>query len=85
MLYGDVEHFSRAFAVAARDDRRMNIGEAVALKIYVRGIAQRRTDALNVEHRVGAYAQVRHRAQELQRVALLLQGVVGGTLAENAI
>jgi len=79
---GDAEHFTRTFAVAAGEDGSVDIYETTVAKETMDRL---RGDAAHAEGRlegVGTGTQMGDGAQELQRVALLLQGVVGaaGTL-----
>ena len=73
-----LEHGPGAFAVRSGDDRGVEIVEAVPVEILVDGVGHGVTDAEHGAEGVGARTQVGDVAQELQRVALLLQGVAVG-------
>ena len=82
-LRGDFEHLPRAFRVGPGDERGVDIDITVLLEVFMDGGRQRRA---HMEHRIeGVRAQtdVRHGAQELERVAFLLQRVVRGAVAEQ--
>ena len=70
----DLEHFACALTVGAGDERRVDIDEAALLEELVNGIGSEAADAEHGLEGVRARAQVRHRAQIFQRVALFLQG-----------
>ena len=72
----DVEHLAGAFGVAGSDQRRVRVDVALILEELVDGV---RADAADAEHggeQVRSRAQVGLRAQELQAVALVLDGIV---------
>ena len=71
----DLEHFARALAVAAGDDRRVHIDKAVLVEELVDRIGCRGTHAERRVEQVRARAQMRDRAQILDGVALFLQWV----------
>ena len=73
---GYMEHLTRALAVAAGDDGRVRIDKAVLLEKLVEGKRGGRTHAERRAERVGARTQMRNRAQEFQRMALLLQRII---------
>ena len=66
-----LEHFAGALAVAGRDDRGVDVKEAVALEEGVGGVGELVADAGDGADRVGAWPQVRLLAQELHAVLLL--------------
>ena len=72
---GDAEHLARALAVAGGDDRRVHIDEVALLEELMH---RERQPAAHAEHgavEIRARAQMRDGAQELLRVALLLQRI----------
>ena len=73
------EQLARALAVAGGDDGRVHVGEPAFLEEVVDGVGQAAAHAEHGAEEVGARPQVRDGAQELGRVALLLQrvGLVG--------
>ncbi len=82
-LRGHLEHFAGAFRVRTGDERRVHIDITILLEVLMDGS---REDGAHVEYRVeGVRAQtdVRHGAQELERMALLLKRVVRGAVAEE--
>jgi len=73
---GDAEHFTRALAIAGRDDGRVDIDEIPLLEKPMHRI---RHPAAHPEHRaveVRPRAQVGDGAEEFRAVAFFLQGVV---------
>ena len=75
---GHAEHFACALAVRGGDDRRVDIDKAAGVEELMDG---KRALAAHAEDRVegvGARAQMRDRAQELEGVLLLLKRVFGG-------
>ncbi len=72
---GDVEHRARALAVRTRDERSVEVVEAVVVEIFVNGVSHGVTDAEHRAEGVGARTQIGYVAQELQRVSFLLQGI----------
>ncbi len=77
---GYLEHLAGTLRVGRRDDRRVDIHEVALLEEFVDRVGDERT---NAEHRlecIGAGTKMRHRAEELERVSLLLQRVIRGGL-----
>ena len=72
----DLEHLARALAVAACDDGRVHIYKAPLLKELMYGKCSQRSDSEHRLKRIGSRAQMRHGAQVLQRMALLLERIV---------
>ncbi len=72
---GDAEHLAGAFAVAGGDDRRVDVEEALLLEEVVDRAADAVAHPRDGAERVGPRPQVGDRAQELERVPLLLQRV----------
>ncbi len=66
----DAEHLARALGVRRGDDRRVDPVEAVLVEVAVDGLGQGVAHAGDGADGVGAYAQMRHLAQVLERVAL---------------
>ena len=75
---GHLEHLPRALAVAAGDNGRVGIDEAVLLEEFVHPESRRRTHPEGRAEQVGPGAQVGDGAQVLHGVALFLQGVLRG-------
>ena len=73
-----LEHRAGTLAVGGGDDRRVEVVEAVLVEELVDGVGHRVADAVDGAEGVRARAQVGDLAQELERVALLLQGVALG-------
>ena len=82
-LRRDAEHLARAFAVARRDDRRVDIGIAVLVEIIVDRIRQRRPDGHAGLHQVRARAQMRNRPQELGAGLLFLERIIRRAAAKQ--
>ena len=72
----DLEHFARALAVGAGNERRMDVDEAALLEELVDGERNQAADTENGLEGVGARAQMRDGAQILHGVALGLDGKV---------
>ena len=72
---GDLEHRARPFAVAGRDDRRVDVEEALFLEEVVDRAADAVPHAGDRAEGVGPRAQVGDRAQELEGVPLLLERI----------
>mmetsp|Transcript_41804 Transcript_41804/g.97891 ORF Transcript_41804/g.97891 Transcript_41804/m.97891 type:complete len:293 (+) Transcript_41804:864-1742(+) len=72
---GHAEHLSRPLAVTRGEQRRVHVLEALRVEELVRRVCQRRAHACDGAEHVGARAQVSNRAEKLEGVALLLQGV----------
>ena len=68
-----LEHFARALAVAAGDDRRVHIDKAVFVEELVDRIGRRGTHAERRVEQIRSRTQVCNRAQVLDGVALFLQ------------
>ena len=75
---GDLEHFSRALAVGAGDQGRVNVDKIPILEELVDGHGGKAADAEYRLEGVGAGTQMVDGAQELHGVALGLEGVVAG-------
>ena len=75
------EHLARALTVGAGDDRGVDVYEAAALEEFMDGLRRNAPDAEGCGEEVGSGAQMLDRAQELNAVALFLEGVVGGRCA----
>src|SRR5207248_488502 len=69
------EELAGAFAITGRDNRSMDIEEALFLEKIVNRLADLIANAGNSAKGVGPRPQVRDGAQELERVALLLERV----------
>ena len=72
----DLEHFAGALCVRCRDERRVDVDKAVLLEELVDRVGNQRADAEGRLECICARAEMRHRAQILERVALFLQRVV---------
>ena len=72
---GDLEHLPRPFAVARRDDGRMNVEKALLLKEVVDRAANAIADPCYRSKRVGARPEVGQRSQEFEGMSLLLQRI----------
>ena len=70
-----LEHFAGAFAIAGGDDRRVNVEEALFLEELVNRPANLIANAGDGAEGVGARPQMSDGAQELERRALLLNGI----------
>ena len=75
---GHLEHGSGSLAVARGDERGVEVVEALVLEEAVHGVGQGAADAQDGAEGIGARAQVGYLAQELERVAFLLQGILVG-------
>ena len=71
----DAKQFARAFAIAAGDDRRVDVNETALLEKLVNGESQPAADAENRAEEIRARAQMRDLAQELRRVSLFLERI----------
>ena len=71
----DAKHFARAFAVARGDDRRVDVNEAALLEKLVNGKGEPAAHAKDRAEQIRARPQMRDLAQELRRVAFLLQRI----------
>ena len=71
----DAEHLARALAVARGDDRRVHIDEVALLEELMHRERQPAAQAEDGAEQVRARTQMRDGAQELLRVALLLQRI----------
>ena len=80
----NLEHLARALAVAAGDQRGVDVDEAAVVEEAVNGLSRHRADAEGALEQVGARAQVRDGAQVLGRMALLLERVVDRAFAQHA-
>ena len=67
----DAKQLAGAFAIARRDDRRVDPDEAVAVKVTVHRLGDRVAQARDGAERVRARSQMRDGAQVLEGVALL--------------
>mgnify|MGYP001646557849 CR=1 FL=1 len=72
----DLEHLARALAVGAGDDGGVDVGEAAALKELMHREGRGGAHAEGRVEKVRARAEMLDGAQELDAVALLLQGIV---------
>ena len=72
----DLEHFARALAVGAGNERRVDIDEVALLEELVDGIGDQTADTEHGLERVRARAQMRYGAQILHRMALGLDGII---------
>ena len=79
----DLEHFARALAVGARDERRVDVDKVALLEELVDGVGGKAAHAEHGLEHVGARTQMRHRAQILHRVPLGLDGEIGCGRALN--
>src|SRR5262249_38802044 len=70
---GDLEHLPVTFAIAAGDDRRVNVKETLFLKEIVNRFTHTIAQPGNGTKRVGPRPQMSDAAQELEGMALLLQ------------
>ena len=75
---GHPEHLAGTLAVGGGDDGGVDVHEALALEEVVDGVGGGGAHPEGGGEEVGAGAQVLDGAQKLHRVALLLEGVVGG-------
>ena len=75
---GDLKHSAGSLAVACGDQRGVQVEETALLEVAVDGVGQSGAHAEHGRERVGARAQVGDFAQELKRVAFLLQRVCLG-------
>src|SRR5262249_49233418 len=72
---GYLEHLSRPFAVAGRDDRRGDVEEALLLKEIVDRAADTNSHPRHPAEGMRPWPQVGDGAQELEGVAFLLKRV----------
>ena len=72
----DLEHLARALAVGAGDDGGVDVGEAAALEELMHREGRSGAHAEGRVEEVRARAEMLDGAQELDAVALLLQGIV---------
>ena len=72
----DLEHLARALAVGAGDDGGVDVGEAAALEELMHREGRGGAHAEGRVEKVRARAEMLDGAQELDAVALLLQGIV---------
>eukprot|EP00965_Chrysotila_dentata_P127006 4201004-Pleurochrysis_carterae.AAC.1 len=72
---GHAEELAGALAVGGGDEGCVHHLEALGCEKGMRRVRERRSHACDGTNRVGARAQVRDRAEELERVPLLLQRV----------
>ena len=79
----DLEHLARAFAVRAREDRGVDVGEAVFVEELVQRERGLPAHAVRGQEGVGARTQVGHRAQVLGAHLLFLQRVFRAAGAED--
>ena len=73
----NLELSAGALAVGGRDKRGVEIIESLVVEELMHGESQRMAYTEHCAERVGARTQMRFLAQELQSVALLLQGICG--------
>jgi hypothetical protein len=69
----DLEHFTRAFAIEARENRRVNVEKSTRSKEIVHRHRQRVTYTSDRAKRIRTRTQMRNRAQKVETVTLLLQ------------
>src|SRR3546814_734979 len=77
---GYAEHLPRALGVGGGDDRGGNPEVALLVEVPVHGLGQAVADPGDGTEQVGARPQVRHLAQELERMGLGLDRVGLGVL-----
>ena len=77
------EHFACAFAVAARDKRRVHVDKAAFIEKLVNGKRRFTADAESRAERVGACPQVRNGAEVLHGVFFLLKRIIRRRCAFN--
>ncbi len=82
-LSRDLKHFAGTLGVGTGDERGVDVDETVALEVLMDGGGKGGADVEHGVERVGAYAQLRHGAEILHGVALLLERVVRGAGAEE--
>ena len=80
---GDLKHLARAFAVAAGDDRRVDVEKAALLEETMHGKGHLAAHAEDAAEEIRARTQMRDGAEEFRRVAFLLQRVGRIGLAEE--
>ena len=83
VLGRDLEHVAGTLAVRGRDERRIEVEEAVLVEIGVDGHGHVVADAHDGTERVGAQAHVGVLAHVLEGLALLLHGIVGTAGAQH--
>ena len=71
----DAEQFAGAFAVAARDDRRVDVNEPAFLEKLVNGEREPAPDAKNRAEQVRPRPQMRNLAEKLRRVSFFLEWI----------
>ncbi len=74
---GNAEHLACALAVGAGDYRRVNVHKASALEELVHSLSRDGADSERCGEEVRSGAEMLDRSEELNAVALLLQGVIG--------
>ena len=72
---GHPEHLAGAFCIAPRDDGGVHVEIAIIIVILMDGIGNTMTDAEYRTESIGAHAEVRFFAQELQGLCLRLHGI----------
>src|SRR5207237_1606047 len=68
----NAKQFARAFAIASRNDRRVNVNESAFLKEFVNSESEPAADAKNRAEKIRAGPQVGDLAQKLRGVSFLL-------------
>ncbi len=71
----DAKQLSRAFAIAAGDDRCMNVNETALLKKLVNGKREPAAHAKDATEKIRPWTQMRDLAQKLRRVPLFLERI----------
>ena len=83
VLCRDLEHVAGTFAVARRDERRVEVEEAVLVEIGMDGHGHVVADAHDGTERIGAQAQVRILAHVFEALPFLLHRVVASAESED--
>src|SRR5439155_24625228 len=71
----DAKQFARSFAVAAGDDRRMNVVKPTFLEELMNGKGQSAANAKDTTKQIRTRTQMRDFAQKLRSVSFLLQWI----------